>query len=53
VRCSDGRPPNRRGLGVGVGVERAQVSRFKAGNRAFPAAKLLPLRQPLVELTGD
>jgi hypothetical protein len=38
----------RRGLGAELarklGVERAQVSRFKAGKEAFPAAKLAALR---------
>jgi hypothetical protein len=30
----------RRGLAAELGVERAQVSRFKAGDEAFPASKL-------------
>jgi hypothetical protein len=42
----------RRGLGAELarklGVERAQVSRFKAGSEPFPAAKLSGLYELLI-----
>ncbi len=40
----------RRGLGAELGVERAQVSRFKAGSENFPAGKLAALRELLADV---